>query len=103
MTNMLLASFFLPLSHFLMSSATLRAPLVHRLGEKRSLLAYSVVALLAFAWLIAAYRQAPTIVLWVTPVWLRAALLPVLLLAVVFVGAGLPTPNPVIVRASAVF
>ena len=103
MINILLASLFLPLSHFLMSSAPLRAPLVHRLGEKLFLLAYSVVALLALAWLIVAYRQAPTIVLWVAPAWMSAALLPVVLLAVVLVVAGLTTPNPVIVSAESLF
>ena len=103
MINILLASLFLPLSHFLMSSATLRAPLVHRIGEKAFLLAYSLVTLLAFAWLIMAYRQAPTIVLWVAPAWMRAALLPVDLLAVVLVVAGLTTPNPVIVGADSLF
>ena len=103
MINILLASLFLPLSHFLMSSATLRAPLVYRMGEKPFLLAYSVVALLPFAWLIMAYRQAPTIVLRVKPAWVRAALLPVELLAVVLVVAGLSTPNPVIVSADSLF
>ena len=103
MINILLASLFLPLSHFLMSSATLCAPLVYRMGEKSFLLAYSVVALLAFAWLIMAYRQAPTIVLRVKPAWVRAALLPVELLAVVLVVAGLSTPNPVIVSADSLF
>ena len=103
MTNILLASFFLPFSHFLMSSAPLRAPLVRRLGEKLFVVAYSAVALLVFAWLIIAYRQAPTIVLWVTPAWVRAASLPVLLLAIVLVVAGLTTPNPVIVSAGSLF
>jgi uncharacterized membrane protein len=62
-----------------------------------------VVALLALAWLIVAYRQAPTIVLWVAPAWMSAALLPVVLLAVVLVVAGLTTPNPVIVSAERLF
>jgi uncharacterized membrane protein len=103
MTNILLASLFLPLSHFLMASAPIRAPLVRRLGEKLFLVAYSGVALLAFAWLIMAYRQAPTIVLWVAPAWVSAALLPVILLAVVLVVAGLTTPNPVIASAGSLF
>ena len=103
MINILLASLFLPLSHFLMSSATLRAPLVYRMGEKSFLLAYSVVALLAFAWLILAYRQAPTVVLWTAPAWARAALAPVILLALLLMVAGLTTPNPVIAGSKAHF
>src|SRR5262245_7081228 len=103
MTNILLASLFLPLSHFLMSSAPLRAPLVRWLGEKLFLVAYSGVAFLAFAWLIMAYRQAPTVVLWAAPAWVRAALLPVVLLAILLVVAGLTTPNPVIASAGSLF
>jgi uncharacterized membrane protein len=73
------------------------------LGEKVFLVAYSGVAFLAFAWLIMAYRQAPTIVLWVAPAWVSAALLPVILLAVVLMVAGLTTPNPVIASAGSLF
>jgi len=103
MTSILLASLFLPLSHFLMSSPPLRAPLVRWVGERFFLIAYSSVALFAFAWLIVAFRQTPHIVLWVAPAWMRAALLPVILLAIVLVVAGLTTPNPVIVSARGLF
>jgi len=103
MTNILLASLFLPLSHFLLSSAPVRAPLVRRLGERSFLIVYSVVAFLAFAWLILAYRQAPTVVLWTAPAWARAALAPVILLALLLMVAGLTTPNPVIAGSKAHF
>src|SRR5262245_66549859 len=103
MPNILLASLFLPLSHFLLSSAPVRLPLVRRLGERSFPMVYSVVALLAFAWLIVAYRQAPTIVLWVAPAWVRAALAPVILLAVLLIAAGLTTPNPVVVGSTTRF
>jgi len=103
MTNLVLASLFLPLSHFLISSTALRAKLVRRLGEGYFSLAYSVVALGAFAWLITAYRHAPTYALWVAPVWVKVALLPIILAASVLVVAGLTTPNPVIVRSDDLF
>jgi hypothetical protein len=45
MTNLVIASLFLPLSHFLISSTALRTMLVRRLGEGYFSLAYSVVAL----------------------------------------------------------
>jgi hypothetical protein len=48
MTNLVIAALFLPLSHFLISSTIL----VRRLGEGYFVLAYSLVALGAFAWLI---------------------------------------------------
>ena len=73
--------------------------LVRRLGERSFTLAYSVVTLIAFAWLILAYRHAPAVVLWVAPAWVKAALLPVLLVASVLAVAGLTTPNPGIVNS----
>ena len=103
MIDIVLASVFLPLSHFVLSSAAVRAPLVRRLGEGRFSLLYSLIAIAAFAWLVVAYWRAPTFVIWVAPVWVRAALLPVILAASLLVVAGLTTPNPVIVQSSALF
>lgn len=103
MTNIVLASLFLPLSHFLVSSTALRTKLVRRLGERYFSLAYSVVALCAFAWLITAYRGAPTFSIWVAPAWVKVALLPVILAASALVVAGLTTPNPVIVGSDGLF
>jgi uncharacterized membrane protein len=97
MINLALAALFLPLSHFLLSSSALRTMLVRRLGEVSFTLAYSVVTLIAFAWLIIAYRHAPMVVLWVAPVWMKVVLLPVMLAASVLAVAGLTTPNPSIV------
>jgi uncharacterized membrane protein len=103
MTNIALASLFLPLSHFLISSTALRRTLVCRLGEGYFSLAYSVITLAAFAWLITAYRHAPALALWVVPVWVKFALMPASLAASVLVAAGLTTPNPVIVRSGGLF
>jgi uncharacterized membrane protein len=103
MTNLLLASLFLPLSHFLISSTRLRVLLVRGLGDKLYSLAYSLLAFVALIWLIMAYRQAPTMPLWYAPHWLRVFLTPVILISGVFVVAGLTTPNPVIVRSARLF
>ena len=103
MTNIALASLFLPLSHFLISSTALRTTLVRRLGERYFSVAYSVLAFAAFAWLITAYQHAPTLSLWVAPVWVKVALLPTILAASVSMVAGLTTPNPVIVGSDSLF
>jgi uncharacterized membrane protein len=103
MTNLVIAALFLPLSHFLISSTVLRTILVRRLGEGYFVLAYSVVALGAFAWLIMAYRHAPEFPLWVAPAWVKVALLPIILAASLLVVAGLTTPNPVIVKSDSLF
>jgi uncharacterized membrane protein len=103
MTNLVCASLFLPLSHFLIASTPLRAMLVRRLGERGYSLAYSALALAAFVWLVIAYRHAPIVPLWHAPRWLRLALLAVMLLSSILVVAGLTTRNPVIVRSGQLF
>jgi uncharacterized membrane protein len=103
MTQLLIASLFLPLSHILIASTRLRAALVNQLGERRYLLGYSIFAALALVWLIVAYRHAPAIPLWDLPPWIRLALAPIIFVSAILTVAGLTTPNPVIVRAEALF
>ena len=103
MTNLVLASLFLPLSHFGLSSSRLRSLLAERLGKRRFLLLYQVITLIAFAWLIAAYRTTPRHIIWSAPPALRLVILPLVLLAFVLVVAGVTTPNPVIVGSAHLF
>jgi uncharacterized membrane protein len=103
MISLGIAALFLPLSHFLIASTPLRRPLVRRLGEERYLASYSALTLVALVWLIIAYLRAPTLVLWATPGWAAALLLPVALVGGVLLAAGLSTPNPVIVRQGHLF
>jgi uncharacterized membrane protein len=81
----------------------LRGQLVYRFGDQRYLAFYSASAVVAFAWLIIAYLRAPALVLWATPGWAAALLLPVALVGSVLIAAGLSTPNPVIVRQGHLF
>ena len=67
MINLVVASLFLPLSHFLISSTPLRATLVNLFGERRYSLGYSLLAVAAVVWLIFAYRHAPVLPLWDAP------------------------------------
>jgi uncharacterized membrane protein len=97
MINLALAALFLPLSHFGLSTGSLRGVLIGRMGTVAFTLAYSAITLAAFAWLIIAYRHAPVVVLWVAPVGVKVGLLPVLLVATFLAVAGLTTPNPSIV------
>jgi len=103
MINLVVASLFLPLSHFLISSTPLRAILVNLLGERRYSLGYSLLAVAALVWLIFAYRHAPDLPLWVAPRWLDLTLIPVIVVSSILTVAGLTTPNPVIVRSEALF
>lgn len=88
------AGLFLLLTHFGISSTPLRAALVGRLGEKPYLGLYSLIAALAFWWLVAAYNGAPSVPLWPPAgglAWVPVLLVPVALFLLV---AGLSTPNP---------
>jgi uncharacterized membrane protein len=103
MIDLVLASLFFPLSHFLISSTPLRAMAVNLLGERRYSIGYSLLAVTALAWLVIAYRNAPAHQLWDSPRWLRLALVPVIVASTVLAVAGLTTPNPVIVGSGALF
>ncbi len=65
--------------HFILSSAAVRPGLVARLGERGFLGTYSIVVLVAFAWMIVAYRGAPFVELW-APIpalrWIPTLVLP---------------------------
>jgi uncharacterized membrane protein len=103
MTNLVLASLFLLLSHFLIASTPLRDLLARRLGERPYTVCYSLLAFVAFAWLILAYRGAPAVPLWDAPRWLDLALVPVMLLASILAVAGISTPNPGMVQSERLF
>jgi len=103
MISLALAALFLPLSHFLIASTPLRGQLVCRFGDERYIAFYSALTVVAFAWLIIAYLRAPALVLWATPGWVAALLLPVALVGSVLIAAGLSTPNPLIVRQGHLF
>jgi uncharacterized membrane protein len=93
------AAAFLLASHFVPSSTGMRAALVTRLGERAYLGLYSVVALGAIVWLVAAWRRAPYVELWPTAGWL--AVIPLLLMpvALIFLVGGVSGPNPTAVGA----
>ncbi len=83
--------------HFLLSSRPLRAPLVRTLGQNGFLPLYSIAVAAAFLWMLAAYREAPTLDVWVPdPVlnWLPILVMPV---AIFLVLAGITSTNPTLV------
>src|SRR5436853_904784 len=81
-------------SHIVLSSTWLRGALRDQLGERGFLAVYSLVAVVALAWLLVAYSHAPTIPMWPRERW--TALIPVVVmpLATILLIAGYTTPNP---------
>ncbi|MBN9507823.1 MAG: NnrU family protein [Alphaproteobacteria bacterium] len=83
--------------HVGVAGSGLRATLARRFGERGFLAGFSVLSVAAIAFLILAYRHAPTVPLWFAPPRLRDLLAVVMLLAfVLFVGA-VSARNPTMV------
>ena len=98
--ELLLAALAFVGSHFALSSAPLRAPLVARLGERPFSGVYSAVAGVTILWMISAFARAPYTPLWDTPGWARHApeiVMPIALLAFV---CSVTQRNPTAVMAA---
>ena len=81
-------------THVLLSSTRLRGSLRDQLGERGFLAVYSVTSLVIFAWFVAAYAGAPTIVLWPRRQWTALVAVSVMPLATILLVAGYSTRNP---------
>jgi uncharacterized membrane protein len=81
-------------SHILLSSTRLRGSLRDQLGERGFLAVYSLTSLVIFAWFVAAYSRAPTIVLWPRQQWTALVPVSVMPFAAILLVAGYSTRNP---------
>ena len=81
-------------SHILLSSTRLRGSLRDQLGERGFLAVYSLTSLVIFAWFVAAYSAAPTIVLWPRQRWTALVPVSVMPFAAILLVAGYSTRNP---------
>ena len=81
-------------SHILLTSTRLRGSLRDQLGERGFLAVYSLTSLVIFAWFVAAYSAAPTIVLWPRQRWTALVPVSVMPLATILLVAGYSTRNP---------
>ncbi len=97
MLNLITAALFLIGTHFGIASTGLRVELVARIGEATYRAVYSLLAIVALAWLVMAWRMAPVVPLWEAGPTLRhvaAALMPVAFLLIV---GAVTSPNPTVV------
>lgn len=81
-------------SHSLTNLKAVRRPAEAAVGARGFTLAYSVLSLLLLWWIIRAYQQAPTLVLWAQEPWMRWAPPVAMAAACVLIAAGMTTPNP---------
>lgn len=80
--------------HFLMSATPIRNRLIGMLGRYSFLALYSIVALVAFGWMLWSYRLAPYLWIWGSPEWARMIVFTVMPLSAMLVTAGYLTANP---------
>lgn len=95
--HVLMAALLFVGGHFVLSSQALRSPLEARLGPWVFRGLYSLVALVAFVWLIWAYARAPYVALWSPAIGPRLITFIVMPLALFLVVAGSAVSNPTVV------
>jgi uncharacterized membrane protein len=94
MFNLIAASVYFLLIHFVVSGTRLRDTLVARLGNAPYRGAFSFASLIGLVWMIYAYRHATTVHLWDQPMGLRPIAFVLVFFAFLFVVIGLATPSP---------
>jgi len=94
MANLIAASAFFLLIHFAISGTRLRDALTARLGEGPYRGAFALSSLVGLAWMIYAYRHAPTIELWGVLLGFRRAAYALVFIAFLFAVIGILTPSP---------
>jgi len=94
MANLIAASAFFLLIHFAISGTRLRDALTARLGEGPYRGAFALASLVGLAWMIYAYRHAPTIELWGVLLGFRRAAYALVFIAFLFAVIGILTPSP---------
>ncbi len=94
MPDLIAASAFFLLIHFGVSGTRLRDALTARLGTGPYRGAFALASLLGLAWMIYAYRRAPSVPLWGLLLGFRAAAYVLVCIAFLFVVIGLATPSP---------
>jgi uncharacterized membrane protein len=82
------------IAHILPALPGIRRALQARLGEGGFILAYSALSLVLFAWLIREVLMAPYVPLWFAGPWGHWAALVLMPVALMLLGAGALTPNP---------
>ncbi len=94
MADLIAASAYFLLIHFGVSGTRLRDALTARLGEGPYRGAFALASLVGIAWMIYAYRQAPTVELWGLLLGFRPAAYVLVFIAFLFAVVGLLTPSP---------
>lgn len=99
MIELTLSALFFLGTHLGIAGTGLRGALVAMMGERLYLLGYSIVSLVAIAWLADSYTLAPYVATWGQLYGLQPLALVLMLPAFLLAVAGLTTPSPTLVGA----
>lgn len=97
--SLLLATAAFVGAHVVLSSRPIRDAVVARTGERRFVALYSILVALPFIWMIAAYRAAPSVPLWIAPTGVKHITLSVMILVSIMIVAAISPNNPAVVGA----
>ena len=94
MLNLNIAALFLIGTHFGIASTPLRGELIGRVGERLYRLLYSLLSIVALAWLITAWHAAPLLPVWNAGAGLRHLAILLMPLAFLLVVCAVTAHNP---------
>ena len=97
MPQLILAALVWIFIHLGLAGTTLRDKVAGRIGEWRFRGVFSLLSILALAFLARSFSAAPTTLLWVAPDWLRWLLILAMLPAFVLFVASVSRPNPTMI------
>lgn len=83
-------------AHLILSSHPIRDPLFARIGERRFIGLYSICVAASFIWMIAAYRAAPALDIWIAPTGIKHISLSAMILASILAVGSISRNNPAV-------
>lgn len=92
--HLALASMLFVGSHVVLSSGTVRGPLVAAVGEPLFRGVYSILALALIVWMVMAYTATPYVEVWTPATGWRHLSLTLMVPAAILVVGGITTPSP---------
>lgn len=94
MPDLAAACVYFLLIHFGVSGTGLRDALTGKLGDRPYRGLFSLASIIGLAWMIYAYRHAPTVPTWGVVLGFRPAAYVLVFIAFIFAVVGVTTPNP---------
>ncbi len=99
LSQLLFATLVFVGSHFVLSSAPVRNPLVGKIGERGFMGVFSLTAAITITWMVMAYNSAPEVIYWEPHTAFKHLSLSFMVLACIGLAASLTPQNPTMAGA----